>query len=449
VPSTEAPDKTCEQERCPVPGLTPHWSEAEAHAALGLPVTGGRLRIPRRIVGKILWPFFRHQVAVNQALLAELDAVRARLEADERSLVRAFGDLEHHSAVLVRHEEPLERHEFLLKHVEPAIEDLVDEFDLVQDKIDLGQRQALARYQEGIGLVRSAIAELDARVLDLEDASRAAGSVRGTGDDAWRRALDEVWLRMNQLDLYLTEARRSFPSPVPAERLAEIPSGFEALLPVFEEAFRGPYEVVQDRVAAYVDELVSCGGPVLDLGCGRGELLELLTARSVAAYGVDTSAEHVRRCCERGLDVRAEDARIHLASLPERSLGAITAIQLVEHLQTGELVEIIELAARALRPGGMLVLETQNPENVVVGSSDFYLDPTHERPLPPALLGFLVGARGFGDVEIRRLTRAEQAAPLERPKPDEPWSQVLTPLVDVVNDHLRAPADYAVGGRRP
>jgi len=375
--------------------------------------------------------------------------VRERLEADERSLVRAFGDLEHHSAVLVRHEEPLDRHEFLLKHVEPAIEDLVDEFDLVQDKIDLGQRQALARYHEGIGLLRSAIAELDGRVIDLEDSTRAAGHVRGAGDDAWRRALDDVWLRMSQLDLYLTEARRSFPAPVPVERLAEIPSGFEALQPAFEEAFRGPYDVVQDRVAAYLDELVSCGGPVLDLGCGRGELLDLLTSRGVVAYGVDTSAEHVRRCRERGLDVRAEDARSHLASLPERSLGAVTAIQLVEHLGIGQLVEIVELAARALRPGGLLVLETQNPENVVVGASDFYLDPTHERPLPPALLGFLVAARGFGEVEVRRFARAEQAALLERPKPEEPWSQVVTPLVDVVNDHLRAPADYAVVGRRP
>jgi O-antigen chain-terminating methyltransferase len=121
----------------------------------------------------------------------------------------------------------------------------------------------------------------------------------------------------------------------------------------------------------------------------------------------------------------------------------------VEHFSTDELIEVVELAARAIRPGGLIVLETQNPENVVVGSSSFYLDPTHQRPIPPALLAFLVGARGFGDVEIRRLERAEQPQGLARPKPDEPWAEAVGSLVDVVNFHLFAPADYAVVGRRP
>ncbi|MHB1975285.1 MAG: hypothetical protein ACYCR4_13545, partial [Acidimicrobiales bacterium] len=89
------------------------------------------------------------------------------------------------------------------------------------------------------------------------------------------------------------------------------------------------------------------------------------------------------------------------------------------------------------------------PENIVVGASSFYLDPTHRRPIPPALLAFLVGARGFGEVEVRRLERAEQTQGLERPKPDEPWAEAVGALVDVVNVHLFSPADYVVVGRRP
>ncbi|HUY30738.1 MAG TPA: class I SAM-dependent methyltransferase [Acidimicrobiales bacterium] len=457
-----------------MPGLTPHWTEADAHAALGLPVTTGRMRALRRLVGRLLWPFLRHQVVVNRALLAELDAVRSRLDADERQLVRAFGDLEHHSSVLVRHEEPLDRHEFLLKHLEPAIDDIVRQFELVQDKIDLGQRQAFARYHEGIGPLRAELGEIARRLDEIAaeagrasrrateavtratDAAARAAEPGATAPEAragvsegWRRALDDVWLRMGQLDLFLAEARRAFPAPAPPEALAALPSGFDSLKLVFEEAFRGPVPVVTERVRAYVDDLARCGGPVLDLGCGRGELLDVLAEASVEAYGVDVNAEHVARGRERGLDVRHEDARAHLAGLEERSLGAVTAIQLVEHLAIDELVEIVELAARAVRPGGLIVLETPNPENVVVGSSSFYLDPTHTRPLPPALLAFVVAARGFGEVEVRRLERGEQPPGLARPKPGEPWAEALGPLVDAVNFHLFGPADYAVIGRRP
>ena len=437
-------------------GLTEHWSQGQANAELGMPA-----RNPvRRLIGKLLWPVLRHQVVVNRALLAEIDALSKRLDQTEFELLRARGDIEHHTAVLVRHEEPLDRHEFLLKHLEPAITDLLRQIDLVQEKVDLGARQALARYHEGIGPIRSTLGELEDRLYNLQQSMNATvdavvgAAVQASEDarrSAWREALDDVWLRLNQLDLFLTEARRSYPKPPPPERLAEVPTGFESLYQVFEEAFRGPEAVVRERARAYVEDLRGCAGlgPVLDLGAGRGELLEVLAEAGIEAYGVDVAHGYVERCRAKGLDVREEEARSHLASLEERSLGAITAIQLVEHLQTDELIELLELAARALRPGGLLILETQNPENVVVGASSFYLDPTHRRPVPPALLAFLVGARGFDGVEVRRLERPEQPASIARPKPDEPWAETVGSLVDVVNFHLFGPADYAVVARRP
>ncbi len=484
-----------------MPGLTPSWSVAEAHADIGLPAAPGRFRFARRLLGRILWPVLRHQVQVNRALLAELDAVRARLDSDELRLARVDGDLAHHSSVLVRHEEPLDRHEFLLTHLERATGDLIRQIDLVQDKVDLGQRQALARYHDGVGRLRAALDELELRLDDLESAlpgvreaaveaasgiasqavstglaavtddvlavragiddaiaaaSEAARSAAlealdgaATHRDAWRAALDDVWLRMGQLDLFLTQVRRSFPDvPAPAE-LAGVPSGFASLEAVFAEAFRGPEPVVRERVRLYLDDLADAGGPVLDVGSGRGELLDVLAAGGVPAYGVELNAEHAASCRARGLDVRVEDARAHLLGVPAASLGAVTAIQVVEHLGVDELIELVELSARAIRPGGLILLETQNPENLVVGASSFYLDPTHRRPLPPPLLAFLVGARGFTDVEVRRLERAEQAQGLERPKPDEPWAETVGAVVDAVNVHLFAPADYVVVGHRP
>jgi len=485
-----------------VPGLTPSWSVAEEHADVGLPVASGRFRSARRVLGRLLWPFLRHQVQFNRALLAELDAVRARLDSDELRLARVDGDLAHHSSVLVRHEEPLDRHEFLLTHLERATGDLIRQIDLVQDKVDLGQRQALARYHDGVGRLRAALDELELRLDGVESsfpgvrdaavaaASEIASEVATTGlgaladdvvgaaragldeaiaaasevarsvarealegatthRDAWRAALDDVWLRMGQLDLFLTQVRRSFPDvPTPAD-LASLPSGFTSLEAVFAEAFRGPEPVVRERVRLYLDDLADTGGPVLDVGCGRGELLDVLAEGAVPAYGVDLNAEHAAACRARGLDVRVEDARAHLLGLPAGSLGAVTAIQVVEHLAVDELIELIELSARAIRPGGLILLETQNPENLVVGASSFYLDPTHRRPLPSPLLAFLVGARGFTDVEVRRLEREEQAQGLERPKPDEPWADTVGAVVDAVNVHLFAPADYVVVGHRP
>ncbi|MCU1490927.1 MAG: SAM-dependent methyltransferase [Acidimicrobiaceae bacterium] len=421
-------------------GATEQWSEANSHSSIGL----GDGNPFRRLLGKMLWPFLRHQVVVNRALLAETESLAQRLDAVEFQLARARGDIEHHTATLVRHEEPLDRHEFLLKHLEPAFLDLQRAVDLVHDKVDLGQRQAFARYYEGIGPIRTSITELSQRLADLE------GTAENQRSGA-QRALSDVWLRLSQLDLYLSEARRSFPEAPPSERLARLPSGVNGIYPVLEEAFRGPVPVVEERVRSYVAELVEAARnlPVVDLGCGRGELLSLLQEAGAGAYGVDVSEAAVARCVGLGLDVRQEEARSHLATLADRSVGAITGIQLVEHLPIDELVELLDQSARVLAPGGLLVLESPNPENLVVASSSFLLDPTRVRPIPPALLEFLIGSRGFDRVQVRRFLRPEQALGLPRPKPEEPWSEALTPLVDAVNFHLFGPADYAVVARRP
>jgi SAM-dependent methyltransferase/glycosyltransferase involved in cell wall biosynthesis len=181
----------------------------------------------------------------------------------------------------------------------------------------------------------------------------------------------------------------------------------------FEEVFRGPRERVAELVAPYLD-LLDGHGPVLDVGCGRGELIEALAARGVEARGVDADAGMAAEARERGLDVAVADAVAYLEGVEDASLGAITAVHVIEHLPVDALTAFFRLAARKLRPGGLLAAETINP-HAPAALKTFWVDITHRHPLFPEVAlaladaaGFRRGAiwhpRGSGDAERDRFT---------------------------------------------
>ena len=185
----------------------------------------------------------------------------------------------------------------------------------------------------------------------------------------------------------------------------------ELLYLALEDAFRGTDALIRSRLQLYVPRVAACGAgsedsPVIDLGCGRGEWLQLLKEQGYQARGADTSAVMTELCRDRGLEVECSDAVDYLSAMKPSSVGMITAFQVIEHVPFERLLRIIDLSLSALHPGGVLILETPNPENMVVATCNFYVDPTHVRPIPPDLLGFLVKARGFGDVETLRLHSA-------------------------------------------
>ena len=341
------------------------------------------------------------------------------------------------------------------------------------------QRQSFARYHEGVASLREEISDLLARLAEFPsqaEVTEIAQNValgfsrdveKGVGDamrevarlesevrefeSRARRALAEVRSRLGQYDLLLDVVRRSLPEPATPEQFAtSSPDALGVLYEALEETFRGSRDEIVERVRPYLDDVLSCevGGPVLDVGCGRGELLEVLASAGVEAYGVDTNPVVVDKVCARGLDARFEDARAHLASLAPESLRVLTALHLVEHLGASDLLLMLDEAFRALRHGGLLILETPNPENVIVASSTFHLDPTHRVPLPPALLAFLVGSRGFSDVEIRYPARTGWDA-IRVPPDDGAGGRALSMLVETINQRLFAPPDYSVLGRRP
>ena len=181
----------------------------------------------------------------------------------------------------------------------------------------------------------------------------------------------------------------------------------------FEAIHRGPRELIKTRQSVYLDfvrPLQSIYGEVngLDLGCGRGEWLELLKENGILAIGIDQDESMLSSCGGLGLHVEKGDAIAYLKMLPDESQSIITGFHIAEHLRFEDLQILVSEAYRLLKPAGLLILEMPNPENIVVASSRFYLDPTHQRPLPPGLIVFLTQYYGFYRAKTVRLQESPE-----------------------------------------
>jgi SAM-dependent methyltransferase len=179
----------------------------------------------------------------------------------------------------------------------------------------------------------------------------------------------------------------------------------------FEDRYRGSRELILGRLQLYLDFLAPLKGlfrnaAAVDLGCGRGEFLEVLLSAGFKAKGVDLDAGMLRACTEKKLPAEKGDALAFLAKLPKQSQVVVSAFHVVEHMPFEQLQTLVVEAYRVLTPGGILILETPNPENITVATSSFYLDPTHQRPIPPLLLSFVGEYAGFERVKILRLQEA-------------------------------------------
>ena len=168
----------------------------------------------------------------------------------------------------------------------------------------------------------------------------------------------------------------------------------------FEDAFRGSDAIIEQRLGAYVP-VFEGRSAVLDIGCGRGELLSALKAAGVTARGIDLNADMVAVARDRGLEVTRADAVGYLSAVPDGSLGGIIATQVIEHLEPSYLMRLLDAVARTLEPGAPIVLETINPACWLAFFSSYLRDFTHVRPVHPDTLQYLLRATGFERVEIR------------------------------------------------
>ena len=203
----------------------------------------------------------------------------------------------------------------------------------------------------------------------------------------------------------------------------------------FSDRFRGTEDAIRRAQAMYVEEFAGAGD-VLDLGCGRGEFLEAARDAGISARGIDLNPEAVALCRAKGLDAAVADIFEYLASLPDKSLGGVYCAQVIEHLAPAQLPELLAAVATKLRPGAKVAFETPNPECLAIFSTHFYLDPTHTRPVPPALLVFYLEETGFGQIDVKRLNMAAAAIP------------ALNELPEAVREACFGSLDYAVIARK-
>jgi len=224
----------------------------------------------------------------------------------------------------------------------------------------------------------------------------------------------------------------------------EFSRSLDSLYVYLEDNLRGNREEVKRRLRVYLPIIKKAGvgfksSPILDIGCGRGEWLELLKDEGLYTRGLDVNGIMVKICKELGFDVVQDEALSYLKGLADNSIGAVTGFHLIEHYRFDFLIKFLEEILRVLRPEGLVILETPNPGNVLVGSCSFYLDPTHNKPLPSTLIKLVLESRGFNKVEIINVN------------PYSDYMRIKNNDLEIskrFNDYFYGPQDYAVVGHK-
>ena len=244
----------------------------------------------------------------------------------------------------------------------------------------------------------------------------------------------------------LDEVRKHLSEPIPQEGLQRLAQEetytLDAFFAAFDEQFRGTRAAIKERFRMYLPPLKGAklgtdDTPIVDLGCGRGEWLELLQEEGLQAKGVDRNRALMEECRQYGLEVVENDIVSYLCGLPDGCLGGVTGFHIVEHLSFDVVLTLVDEVVRVLRPGGVAIFETPNPQNVLVSTHEFYIDPTHRNPLPSALMKFVAEVKGLTRVEIMYLHPFPEALRVQEANLD---------VARRLNELFYGPRDYAVIG---
>jgi glycosyltransferase involved in cell wall biosynthesis/SAM-dependent methyltransferase len=426
-------------------------SFAEIDRALSLdPVAagGGRSRLLRRLLLRLLRPFTYHERALDAAIVRKLKDLSAEVSNLERS----------HNGRAVKPNTPIgrgaERQELkVVMTNDESMSRLRDAAALIDVSLEpppkgeigfaksalrkLGLRlgRAHARHQhdidrqllQAIEESRIAQAESETRLRELLD-SRLEALQEAMQEPLARLATDlldhRAWItglsdRIGALEHRQAEIEPLVASNSPLHRADGLAletfdagpaglvvgyrdggpaSGSSQLYAGFEDYFRGPEVVVRERQRAYL-ALLDGRGAVLDVGCGRGELLELLRDAGIEGRGIDLDGAMVERCRQKGLEVEQADAISYLDGVSGGSLGTVFASHVIEHLPYESLVRFLSLGLSRLSPGGLLVVETINP-HAPQALKQFWIDPTHQHPLFPEVVVALCRLTGFSGAYI-------------------------------------------------
>ena len=340
---------------------------------------------------------------------------------------------------------------------EPLVKAIAELSESHKKVADLHHQQlkALIREQHEINEDRNRLkADISAQLDAMQDQfkrqaaaqeSQAAElhELRTKMETSLQKTRMELVLQERRLSLLLEEARKRLPQPFEPDQMQILKTEKDHLLDSLycslEDQFRGTREDIKEKARSYLPMLgdANITTDIVDIGCGRGEWLEVLKEARLAARGIDTSRVMIEECKRRGLQASEGEAITYLRSQANNSLSAITAFHFVEHLPLETLISFLDEIARTLKPGGVVILETPNPENILVGACNFYLDPTHRNPIPSQTMQFLLESRGFCRVEILK-SYPMTAAIL---KGDDE-------VAKFINHYFLGPMDYGILGRK-
>ena len=376
----------------------------------------------KRAVARLLDWHIRDQVEFNRRVLAALDAAIESFNESNRAFVEMgnrMGDLGDRLAELD------DRLGARVSAVEGLAGDMRTHWAAWRQewerKLSVNEIQFLRSVADLQGASQHRATLMDSahrEAMRAQHAEFTAALERG-GDQIQRRLwadLERIRLEYERLihsELRLVRQRAALHAPEPGTSAAAPPAVPDALpfdYARFAERFRGPEEYVRSGQAMYLPYFQGCR-EVLDIGCGRGEFLELMREAGVAARGIDLSEESVALCRHKGLPAETADLFAYLEALPEASLDGIFCSQVVEHLPPERLPAALKLCASRLSRGGVMAIETPNPECLAIFATHFYLDPTHARPVPHALLAFYLEEFGLGGIEVKKLTPARDSMP--------------------------------------
>jgi O-antigen chain-terminating methyltransferase len=338
-------------------------------------------------------------------LLDELDVTRSELEHFEYSRARISAESRLPGGAGV--------HRAIGKAVGRQVQGLIEQ---TQD-----HARVVAHAIKLVSATLGALAEADETVAlqRLDDLQLQLAEQRGQ--------LHEMSLRLDDL----------------ASRIPGAPIATWYSADAFTSDFRGGPELSHDRYRELAGSFVGCD-PVLDIGFGRGEFLELLRDAGVDAWGIEVSPALVDAARNHGLRAEVGHALEYLRSIDDGALGGLVMIQVIEHLSPQHAVDIVKIIADKVRPGGRVLLETVNPTSLYTYAHAFWVDPDHVRPVHPKFLEFLFRQAGFASVQVVDRSPVATDESLELLPGDDETSKRLNANFERINSLLFGPQDYAL-----
>ena len=372
----------------------------------GVQIDGLRLPVVRRTLYRI--PGVRYLVQLLMALVRLPIMMRHQAEFQNYSAAQHQRLQEHTNSMVAS----------LTEKISQSFSEISQSFS----EIARSQKQIAALQHQQIGALFREQHELSEQQRMIREDVFAQPSVEQV-----QRMIDRAAVSLTQF-----QGRPPAEDLTPAER-----ERIDAFYAAFENQFRGGTTEIKEGLRIYLPYLKAAGitNNVLDLGSGRGDWLELLRAEGIEARGVDTNPVLVKASRESGFEIADADALNHLQTLADGSVNAITGFHIVEHLSFEKLILLVEQIVRVLKPGGLVILESPSPENLVVAACNFYADPTHRRPVYPHTLKFLLSNSGLSDVRLEFL----------HPVDNSPYREGEG-LSEALHTWFYGPRDYAVIG---